>query len=160
RSGPAHHSLNFIPMPTGDTLALFNPTGRLTSLVDTLQDQPPLTSYTTFTDNTPVNTPDWILGDWNGDGQQTPGVYSNGAFYFTNDVGSSAAWSYIWIGQVDVDVVSGRFDPSVAHECLGVVLRGYAIGFPLVWTCDFTAGTAPTLHHHWIGLPLELPEVN
>src|SRR5690606_29565954 len=56
-SGPATLSFNVSPVPTGDTLALFNPTGGLTSLVDTLQDQPPLTSYTTFTDNTPVNTP-------------------------------------------------------------------------------------------------------
>ncbi|MEP7290139.1 MAG: S8 family serine peptidase, partial [Chloroflexota bacterium] len=73
-SAPATLKLSLLDTPTGDTLALYNPAQGFTSLIDILQDMPPAGDYNTFTSNAPVVGTGWVMGDWNGDGQKTPGL--------------------------------------------------------------------------------------
>ncbi|MEP7290869.1 MAG: Ig-like domain-containing protein, partial [Chloroflexota bacterium] len=63
-----------LPAATQDTLALYSPSTNAISLIDTLQDLPPAGNYNTFTSNAPVVGTGWVMGDWNGDGQKTPGL--------------------------------------------------------------------------------------
>ena len=152
-SGSATLKLNLNNVPTGDTLAMYNTSLGYTSLVDTLQDLPPAGAYNTYVSNAPV-IGQWVMGDWNGDGQATPGIFKNGAFWFTNGIGPSVSWGSIWMGATSGYPVAGRFDGSVPHDCFGLVILNYPSGFPLWWTCDFSV-TVPVVNGQWLGSVLD-----
>ena len=142
--------------PIGDTLALYNTSTGATSLIDTLQDSPPAAHYNTYTSNAPVVGSSWVMGDWDGDGQKTPGVYKNGAFFYTNSIGSSVSWTGVWLGWLQVSPVAGRFDSTVNHDCFGVVELDFTpsgFGFPLHYTCNLSAGSHP-ISGQWLGIVL------
>ncbi|MBI5929718.1 MAG: hypothetical protein HY862_10440 [Chloroflexi bacterium] len=140
-----------------DTLTLFNPTLRRVSLLHTLQDLPPTSGYTVFDTGSSIANGRWVMGDWNGDGLKTAGVYSNGAFTFTNTLGQSGSWTSIWIGP-NGSPVAGRFNASINHDCIGVVdsasFPPYGTAFALYFTCNFTGGTTPPLSYQWLSAVL------
>ena len=102
-----------------------------------------------------------VMGDWNGDGIDTVGIYaSGGAFFYTNDVGPTGNWLGVWFGFAGKPVVAGRLDGGVAHDCVGVVdnadnWQGSGdTAFAMYWTCDLTPNTNPPKTALWIGLPI------
>ncbi|MBZ0320240.1 MAG: hypothetical protein K8L91_27760 [Anaerolineae bacterium] len=149
--------------PAVDTLALFNPPFESVGLFDTLADNPIAENYTTFSAYTPSTTPgQWVMGDWNGDGLDTPGVYANFVFYFTNKASESQAsdWGGFWIG-VNGPPVVGRFSNASPNDCVGAVdsapYSGMTI-FALYFTCDFSGtNPAPPLTFQWLSAPLPDP---
>ena len=141
-----------------DTLTLFNPSAQLVSQLGSPQDLPPLTAYESFPATAPVQG-QWVMGDWDGDGIETRAVYGdNGAFFYTNALGPTSAWTGIWFGFLGRPPVAGRFDPAVNHDCLGVVHaapdppRGEH--FAVYFTCDLTSGATPALDFQYLGPPL------
>ncbi|HET9767156.1 MAG TPA: right-handed parallel beta-helix repeat-containing protein, partial [Thermoanaerobaculia bacterium] len=67
-------------------------------------------------------TASYVMGDWNGDGFETVGIYaSGGAFFYTNDAGPTSNWQGVWFGFVGKPVVAGRLDGTVDHDCVGVI---------------------------------------
>jgi CSLREA domain-containing protein len=141
-----------------ETLTVFNTStdtvGEISTLHDPLAAAPG--SVTTFTETIPFHGK-WVMGDWNGDGIDTPAVYmTNGAFRFTNDVHAATGWSAIWFGFVGYPPVAGRFS-AASNDCLGVVHNAVSGGntyHNLYYTCNLTSGTTPVLQGQWLGSPL------
>jgi len=144
-------------LPASDTLALYNPSFGYISLLNTLQTNPPAGAYNMYVSNAPVLGTGWVMGDWNGDGQKTPGLYKNGAFFFTNGIGGAVSWSSIWLGDFSgAYAVAGRFQTGLANDCFGVVQTNYSppnVGFPMHYRCDFST-TVGTLYGQWLGIVL------
>lgn len=144
-----------------DTLALFNPLYNQVNLIDTLADTPPYTAYTAFSAYAPVSDGTWVMGDWNADGLDTPGVYLDYVFYYTNTSGESAPsdWGGFWVG-VNGPPVAGRFSNAV-NDCIGAVDSAPSGGmtiFALYFTCDFSGvNPAPLLTFQWLSAPLPDP---
>jgi parallel beta-helix repeat protein len=145
-----------------ETLTVFNPgagTGTV-SLISTLYD--PLTSapggFTSYVSGVPGGPGKWVMGDWDGDGIDTPAVYQDsGAFRYTNDVGPTGNWTGIWFGLVGRPPVAGRFNPALPNDCLGVVDKapvGADDAFNLYYTCDLTSGPNPPKLGQWLSLVL------
>lgn len=155
----AYVAINQAVTPTiTDTLVLSNPATNAVSFIDTL-DNPPLGGdYNTFTANPPANGR-YLMGDWDGNGTRTPGVYgTNGVFYFTNTSGPGATWSGFWVGLFNRPPVAGRFSSAVTHDCFGVVDSGnfppYGLAFALYFTCDLTSGPTPGFTIQWLSVLL------
>jgi CSLREA domain-containing protein len=142
-----------------ETLTLFNPSTRTVGLLSTLQD--PLSSvagaWTSYASGAP-GPGQWVMGDWDGDGIDTPAVYlDNGAFYYTNDVGTTSNWLAIWFGLLGHPPVVGRFNPAFPNDCLGVVdsaPNGVDTQFSLYYTCALATGGNPPKQTQWLSLPL------
>ncbi|MFN8530789.1 MAG: hypothetical protein U0670_19460 [Anaerolineae bacterium] len=137
---------------------MYNPTTQQISVIDSLQDPPPAASIITYAANAPVVGQQFVMGDWDGDGQKTPGLWpGNGAFWFTNGLSSTATWMGIWIGAFpQVSLVAGRWGVGVNHDCVGVVQLDYQpanVGFPLHYRCDLST-TVGTLLGQWMGIVL------
>lgn len=148
------------PVTSADNLALFNPPFQMVALLNTLTDNPPANAYTAFSAYAPTSGGQWVMGDWNGDGLDTPGVTRNGAFYFTNVPGesTSADWKSFWIGLIG-PVVSGRFSSGLPNDCIGIVDSGnfppYGTAFVLYYTCDMSATTTiPAISYQWLSVVL------
>ncbi|MBI5931576.1 MAG: hypothetical protein HY862_19870 [Chloroflexi bacterium] len=144
------------PVPT-DTLAVFNPNASATSLISSLQDLPPLAAYNSYSPTPPAGG-QWVMGDWNGDGRKTPGVYApNGVFYTTNATAASNQWTGTWFGFFNRPPVAGRFDGTVNHDCVGVVDNAnfppYGTAFALYFTCNM-AGGDPAKTFQWLSVLL------
>ncbi|MBZ0320393.1 MAG: hypothetical protein K8L91_28530 [Anaerolineae bacterium] len=147
---------------TPDTLALFNPTFEQINLLDTLADSPAAERYTAFSAYVPPTTPgQWVMGDWDHDGLDSPGVYADGAFYFTNVLGETIAadWRAIWFG-LNGPPVAGRFS-TASNDCIGVVdsvpYGGVTI-FALYFTCGMSgASVVVPLTFQWLSAPLPDP---
>ncbi len=144
-----------------DTLGMFNPSTRNVSLLNVLAHNPPAGNYLTFASGvtSAATNGQWVMGDWNGDGQKTPGVYGpNGVFYYTNQIGSGATWQGIWIGLLNRPVVAGRFNANRTNDCVGAVdsanFPPYGTAFAMYFTCDFVAGSAPPLTFQWLSVLL------
>lgn len=149
-----------------DTLALFNQTNGYAALIDTLQFDPPPSAFTTYP--TLITSAQWVMGDWNGDGQKTPGYYKDGAFYYTNDLVfpqtgpqtgiPPSGWTGIWIGLIGKPAVAGRFDSNRANDCIGAVdssnFPPYGTAFALYFTCDLIHGPTPELTFQWLSVLL------
>ena len=141
-----------------ETLTVFNPTQRSVSEIATLFD--PLASapgaYTSFVEGITGNG-QWVMGDWNGDGIDSPAVYlDNGLFWYTNDVHASSNWTRIWFGFIGRPAVAGRFS-AAANDCLGVIDNapsGQNTVHNLYYTCNLTSGHLPPLQGQWLGAPL------
>ncbi|MBZ0320238.1 MAG: hypothetical protein K8L91_27750 [Anaerolineae bacterium] len=149
-------------LPADDSLALFNPPYNQVNLIDTLADTPPYTAYTAFSAYAPVSGGTWVMGDWNGDGLDTPGVYLDYVFYYTNTSGESAPsdWGGFWVG-VNGPPVAGRFSSTSTNDCIGAVdsapYSGMTI-FALYFNCDFSGtNPAPPLTFQWLSAPLPDP---
>lgn len=148
--------------PAGtDGVMLVRPSNNTVYLRNNLADPPPSHAYGTFTAQPPAPALNgqWVMGDWDGNGNETLGIYaSNGVFYYTNTLGTTTAWNGIWIGLFNRPPVAGRFNAGVNHDCIGVVDRGefppYGTAFALYFTCDLTNGTAPTLIFQWLSVLL------
>ncbi|MBI5929612.1 MAG: PD40 domain-containing protein [Chloroflexi bacterium] len=147
------------PKSTADSLAVFNPGLNQVNLLDTLQDNPPYTAYTGFSAYAPVSGGQWVMGDWNGDGLKTPGVYANGPFFYTNKGGESQSsdWRSLWIGISGLPV-AGRFNDAVPNDCIGAVQSAsfppYGTAFVLYFTCDLSGNTAPAITYQWLSVVL------
>ncbi|MBI5930067.1 MAG: hypothetical protein HY862_12215 [Chloroflexi bacterium] len=140
-----------------DALVMSNSTSGQVSLLNTLQDLPAGSAYTTYAPGAPIQG-QWVMGDWNDDGIETPGVYGGGAFYYTNNSGPSASWTGIWIGFVGRPAVVGRFDANYGNDCIGAVdsanFPPYGTAFALYFTCDLTHGSTPALTYQWLSVVL------
>jgi len=142
-----------------ETLTLFNTSSGAAALTSSLTEPLPATAVTVYTPGPPLGgqQASWVMGDWDGDGIQTPGAYaSGGAFFFTNDAVAPANWLGIWFGFQNRQAVAGRFDGAVAHDCVGVVdsaVIGGENAFAVYWTCTMANGN-PTKQSIWLGTPL------
>jgi CSLREA domain-containing protein len=142
-----------------ETLALFSPSTKVVGLIATLQN--PLSSapggWSSYAAGVPGGPGKWVMGDWNGDGIDSPGVYlDNGVFSFTNEVVGTASWTSIWFGLLGRPPVVGRFNPALLNDCLGVVdsaPSGVDTAFSLYYTCNLTGGNPPK-QGQWLSLVL------
>ena len=142
-------------------LVMFNPSNSATSALETLFSNPPATAYDNFTNNPPVvNNNEWVMGDWNGDGVETPGFFSAGAFRYTNDYGGNSDWSSpIWLGNAGTrrDLLAGRFNPGgFNNDCIGWIDGNTSpatgnLRFSLKYWCDMSASGAVPLSVQFIG---------
>lgn len=149
-----------------DTLAVFS--GGWVSLISTLVDY----SEPWHVEEHGMSAPagQWVMGDWDGDGQKSPGVYGKGKLYFTNSLEkpeqptieqlqTRSDWLQIWIGPQGRSV-AGRFRDDIANDCIGVVeesTSGTDTVYVLWYTCDFSV-EAPVIEGQLIGKAL--PKVN
>lgn len=143
-----------------DALAAFNSSTSQANLVETLQDQPATNSYNVFSTGAPAAALNgqWVMGDWNGDGIKTPGVYAtNGVFYTTNSLGTTATWTGTWFGLFGRPAIAGRFNVGFANDCIGVIdsanFPPYGTAYALYFTCSTTGG-APSLTFQWLSVLL------
>ncbi|MBZ0314813.1 MAG: hypothetical protein K8L91_00230, partial [Anaerolineae bacterium] len=141
-----------------DTLALVNPATRSANLFRTLDNSPAGSDFVQFATGLPFGPGgQYVMGDWDGDGVDTIGVYREGAFYFTNDFGTGGTWGGIWFG-LGGQAVVGRFDATVNHDCLGVTDSGIWTNgdtyFALYFTCNLTSGPTPPLTFQWLSIVL------
>ncbi|GIK67454.1 MAG: hypothetical protein BroJett018_52480 [Chloroflexota bacterium] len=141
-----------------DALAIVNPAARLGTVFKTLTSPPSPIDYQIFATGFPHGPGgQYVMGDWNGDGIDTLGVYWNGAFFFTEEYGTGGTWVGIWFGLGGQPVV-GRFDANVNHDCLGVTDSGtWTNGdtyFALYFTCNLMSGPTPPLTFQWLSIVL------
>jgi Tol biopolymer transport system component len=142
--------------PSSDNLALFQPAYKGVLLLDTLADNPPANNFTFFSSYAPVSGGQWIMGDWDGDGLKTPGVYLNGAFHYTNDAHETKTWQSLWIG-VNGPVVAGAEEFN--HDCVGAVNSAnfppFGTAFVLYLICDLSGNpTPPIFAEQWLSVLL------
>lgn len=161
--------------PAGDTLAIFYGADQRIRLSSTLRDYPQPVDYSFYPTGNPVNVSNldrqWVMGDWDGDGDKTPGFYDNavGMFYTTNIIGTTnnqgrAIWTLTWFGltqgvpEVGVFAVAGRFDATVNHDCIGVIDSGnfppYGVAFAMYFTCDFSIVNPQPKPFQWLSVLL------
>lgn len=147
-------------IPVGDTIAVFNNSANYAGLVDTLQTSPPPVNYATYPTGAPQTGGQWVMGDWNGDGQKTPGLYApNGVFYYTNNIGYEAAnpWAGFWIGLFNRPLVVGKFS-GATNDCVGAVdsanFPPYGTAFALYFTCNYAGNPSPPLTFQWLSVVL------
>lgn len=149
------------PTPVGpgnDTLALYGKAVNMFSLVSTLQESPSLAGYNTFVSNAPVKG-QFVMGDWDGDGQKTPGLFKKANFWYTDQIGPGALWHKVQIGNFGVVIpVVGRFDPIFANDCFGVVQTENVPAphvFRLRYTCELESEVPPSgLKKRWLDTTL------
>ncbi len=142
-----------------DTLAIFSKKLTTFTLVDTLQDTPPSTSFIIYLSSAPKKGK-FIMGDWNGDGQKTPGLFKQDTLWYTNQIGATATWNTVQIGDYGkITVVAGRFDPTFNNDCFGVVqMKDVPAGhnFALRYTCELGASNPPGgIKTQWIDISLK-----
>lgn len=149
------------PVSGYDTIAVYGKTDNKFSLIDVLGDKPLNTAYTTYLSNAPVKGK-FVMGDWNADTQKTPGIFRDGFFWYTNDIGPAASWSNVWIGPFGAHaIVAGRFSAGAANDCIGVIDKEFDSpddGFPLFYTCELAALNPPNgILEHWLNVELPGP---
>lgn len=141
----------FTNTPQPDTITLFNPATNRVCHTTTLQSSPsPICNSSYTVTNLPVAAStghQWVMGDWNGDGLKTLGVYAtNGVFYYTNTNSATPTWNGIWFG-LGRPAVAGRFDATRTNDCIGIVDSGnfppYGLAFAMYFTCDMSGGNPP-----------------
>lgn len=144
-----------------DTLALLNPSNRNASLVNTLADLPPGSSYLTYATGAPAAAANgqFVMGDWDGNGQKTPGIYgTNGVFYWKNQLGAGGTWQSLWIGLLNRPAVAGRFNAALTNDCIGAIdsanFPPFGTAFAMYFTCSLTNGAAPALTFQWLSVLL------
>lgn len=136
-----------------DTLALIDPSSGKVSLIDSIEDYAHSAYFHTYPlgIGTLNYKNDFVMGDWDGDGQKTPGALSRGAFYYTNtlqtaDPNWTNDWTQIWLGP-EGKPVAGYFDSKSDHDCIGVVdqkkLDGTNDTLAFYYTCDFSGSAVP-----------------
>lgn len=139
-----------------DRLALFNTLDRQTRRFTDF----PGTPYNDYWLNAPVASGRWVMGDWDGNGVDTPAVFNQdtNTFAFTNGTGATSTWVSMTL-TVDGVPVAGRFNGNRANDCLGVVDDipwGSDTAFALWFACDYTnlAPNLAELGYQWLGIPL------
>lgn len=120
----------------------------------------PGTPYTDYWLNAPVASGLWVMGDWDGNGVDTPAVFNQdtNTFAFTNGTSATSTWVSITL-TVDGVPVAGRFNGNRANDCLGVVDDipwGSDTAFALWFACDYTnlSPNIAELGYQWLGIPL------
>lgn len=150
-----------LPARTYDTLAVFEGELALLNLVNTLDSPPANDMIQTQTLSFATTlVMDGVMGDWDGDGQKTPGFYSltTGVFYTTNKLYPTipSDWTGTWFGLLRKPAVAGRFY-GATHDCIGVVDDGdfppYGKAFALYYTCDLNGGN-PAKSFQWLSVVL------
>ncbi|MBZ0318747.1 MAG: hypothetical protein K8L91_20195 [Anaerolineae bacterium] len=155
--------LYVIPIPESG-LALFRTDTLQANLLQTLDTDPAAIDYYSYATGVPTGATggQWVMGDWDGDGVETPGVYGpNGVFYHTNVLGPSSSWVGTWFGLLTGTAgnrpVAGRFDASINHDCIGVTdsadFPPYGTAFALYFTCDLAGGN-PAKTFQWLSVLL------
>lgn len=136
-----------VPASSSDTIAVYSKAQDRFAFVDTLVHPAPAGSITKINSSAPIKG-QFVMGDWNNDGQMTPGLYKAGMFWYTNTFSSSAVWSNVWIGEYSQPaVVAGRFSAGFPNDCFGVVERDHDLpgdGFPLYYTCELLVPVPPS----------------
>lgn len=136
-----------VPASNSDTIALYSKEKNRFAFVDTLAHPAPASSITKVKSSAPVKGK-FVMGDWDNDGQATPGLYKAGMFWYTNEISKTAVWSNVWIGVYGKPVaVAGRFDAGRPNDCFGVVERDHNLpgdGFPLYYTCELLVPVPPS----------------
>lgn len=139
-----------------DTLSVFNPTTNAVRLFYNLANTPPAGAQFNYTTTPSFTGGQWVMGDWNGDGQETPGVYLGGAFRYTNSLSPNGPFTAIWVGPTGT-AVAGRFSAGGPNDCIGVVEQGFLapyVVFVMWYTCDLTSGPTPAIPYHWVSAVL------
>ncbi len=120
----------------------------------------PGTPYSDYWLNAPVASGRWVMGDWDGNGVDTPAVFNQdtNTFAFTNGTGATSTWVSMTL-TVDGVPVAGRFNGNRANDCLGVVDDipwGSDTAFALWFACDYTnlSPNIAELGYQWLGTPL------
>lgn len=142
---------------SGERLALFGPNQGNLTLVTSLNAGPTDFEYQSVTITAPASG-QWVMGDWDGDGDKTVGVYGNGAFFYINDLNRPAnQWQGAWIGLPGVPV-AGRFS-SANNDCIGVIHQAVINSLTvsaLYFTCQLNGNVQPPITYQWLstgGLP-------
>lgn len=137
---------------------------RTVTLIDSLTNPAPPNAYNTYTMQIPTAATNgqWVMGDWDGDGDKTPGFYgNNGVFYHTNNYGPTTTWTETWFGLLTGVAgnrpVVGRFLGANNHDCLGVVdsqnFPPFGVAFALYFTCNMNGGD-PAKTLQWLSILL------
>lgn len=145
-------------------LSLFDSASETSHLLS-LDDHPSAINYT----NNPPDNGDkvWIMGDWDGDGVDSPGYYAKGRFRYTDvPFWPSNSWSqaldlHPWNNNTDptLPLVAGRFLAGYDNDCVGVI-HGDGVDiqnptFHLEYWCELAPGFADESHGtQWIGAVL------
>lgn len=152
-------SIGAIPCTT-DRLVLVRSEYNWIIVMHSLLTYPSIADYQIFVAD-PPDVGQYVMGDWDGDGDDTPGVYAaSGVFYFTNTLGTPATWEAIWIGLLGRPAVAGRFSSQAPNDCIGVIDQtstpypndGY--GYAIYHACALTIGPTPPLTTTWLNIPL------
>ena len=166
-AGSDNLTLSASTLTNNDALTLFDPATAYTGFYNSVLNAPNELAYGNAP---PTNTaPEWVMGDWNGDGMKTPGYFDSGAFRYTNDIGVTANWSAgFWLGNPPsrVDVVAGRYASGFANDngndCIGWVDSNTSpvtgdLRFSLKYWCDMTQtpqSIGGVLSTQWLSSPL------
>lgn len=147
--------IRVVPEQLGDALTIYRPAAPSSiSYFDTFNDFPPIVNNGYLV--TPPAASQYVMGDWNADGQRTMGFWGNGAFWLTNQVDPPFNFTGVWIGAFpSVYAVAGRFSTET-NDCVGVVQVNYQppnVGFPLHYKCNLNSN-AP-LQGQWLGVVLQ-----
>lgn len=134
------------PEILGDSIALFRVSDGQATLINLPPNADPNTptadNIITYDTGAPdsANHGQWVMGDWDGDGVATPGVYAlDGAFYYTNGLGPSSSWATTDLGLLGGSVVVGRFGEG-ERDGIGIVT-----GATFTTTRDLTGSTSPSV---------------
>ncbi|MBK9122083.1 MAG: hypothetical protein IPM16_03035 [Chloroflexi bacterium] len=141
-----------------DALALYGKSENKFAFIDTLENKPDSSHITKISNNAPIKGK-FIMGDWNGDGRKTPGLFKSGMFWYTNSISASATWSNVWMGDFDkYQIVAGRFSVIAPNDCFGIVHINHgqpSAGYPLYFTCDLSQLNPPNgLASQWLNFDL------
>ncbi|MBZ0321373.1 MAG: hypothetical protein K8L91_33485 [Anaerolineae bacterium] len=144
------------PENLGDSIALFRASDGQATLINlppnAVSNNPTLDNLISYDTGAPddANYGQWVMGDWDGDGVATPGVYGpNGVFYYTDGLGPSSRGATTNLGLAGGVVVAGRFGDG-GHDCVGVVA-----GMAFTTTCDFSGNTIPLVQRLDIEFPTD-----
>ncbi len=146
--------------PAGiDTLAIFGKKDKTFTLIDTLDTNPPSSSFMIYLSSAPKKGK-FIMGDWDGDGQQTPALFKKGTLWYTNQIGAAAVWQSVQLEDYGkIAVVAGRFHPAFTNDCFGVVqMKNVPEGhnFALRYTCELLTASPPSgIQTQWIDINLK-----
>lgn len=144
-----------------DQLAVFNSAFHAYTLLATLADNPIPSNFDFYSAQPDMNATNgqWVMGDWNNDGQDTPGVLADGQFYWTNNLTNPPVWDSVPF-DTDGQVVVGRFKATPFNDCIGrvemiLVLRQPV--FTLHYACNFSGN--PTAEIFSQSLEGAIPEM-
>ncbi len=140
----------------GDSIALFRASDGQATLINLPPNANPNTPTADNLITYDTGAPDaakhgqWVMGDWDGDGVATPGVYGpNGVFYYTDGLGPSSSWATTDLGLPGGSVVVGRFGEG-ERDCIGIVT-----GATFTTTRDLTGSTSPLVQMLAIEFPTD-----
>lgn len=161
--GDANGTLHIVDVATlvtpenlGDSIALFRASDGQVTLINlppnAISNTPTADNIITYDTGAPAaaNHGQWVMGDWDGDGVATPGVYGpNGVFYYTDVLGPSSSWGTTDLGVTGGSVVVGRFGEG-ERDSIGIVT-----GTTFTIARDLNGNTSPLVQMLDIEFPTD-----